>query len=42
MLAERPLTIRFVVVAVPETVRPPATLPLPIVVEANAVSPPLN
>lgn len=33
---------RFVVVAVPETVRPPAAVPLPIVVDAYDVSPPLN
>ena len=32
----------LVVVAVPETVRPPAAVPLPIVEDAYAVSPPLN
>jgi hypothetical protein len=29
-----PVTVRLVVVAVPETVRPPAAVPLPMVVEA--------
>lgn len=33
---------RLVVVAVPEMVRPPAAVPLPMVVEAYEVRPPLN
>ena len=35
-------TARFVVVAVPETVSPPPAVPLPMVVDAYAVNPPLN
>jgi hypothetical protein len=31
-----------VVVELPETVKPPVPVPSPIVVEANAVRPPLN
>ena len=36
------LTIRFVVVAVPLTVKPPSADPLPMVDDAYAVSPPLK
>src|SRR3990167_1671566 len=35
-------TVRLVEVAVPETVRPPAPVPFPIVVEAVERSPPVN
>ena len=34
--------VRFVVVAVPETVSPPAAVPLPMVVDADEMSPPEN